>query len=329
MHTPPSADDRNIVVLALYQFVDLPDYREMRGPLLRRCQELELLGTLLLAHEGINGTVAGSREGIDGLRAFLARDGRFDALEAKESLTDSPPFLRMKVKLKKEIVTLGVPGLSPATKTGTRVAAKDWNALISDPEVILIDARNQYEMDIGTFHHAVSPETDTFREFPDFIRERLDPARDRKVAMFCTGGIRCEKASAYLLAQGFEQVFQLDGGILRYLEDIDSEQSLWQGECFVFDGRVSVDHNLSPGIHQQCFSCRHPVSPADMASEHYEEGVSCPHCHEQLTERKRQRLRERQRQVKLAEQRQQRHIGQIQPSKTKRKSGAPRTSAAS
>ena len=312
------SDTPETVVLALYQFVDLEDYQALQQPLLDLCRQRGLLGTLLLAREGINGTVSGSRKGLNGLLQFLADDGRFNALEAKESLTDSAPFLRMKVKLKKEIVTLGVNGLSPSTKTGTRVPAEEWNNLISDPDVILIDARNQYEMDIGTFNNAISPETETFREFPDYIKSNLDPQRDKKVAMFCTGGIRCEKASAYLLQQGFEQVFQLDGGILRYLEAIDSNDSLWQGECFVFDGRVSVNHQLAPGIYQQCFACRRPVSPKDIASQYYEEGVSCPHCHEDLSDKKRMGLRERQRQVKLAEQRQQQHIGQVQQKQLKK-----------
>jgi UPF0176 protein len=298
-----------IIVAALYKFAELPDYQEMQPALLNFCIECELYGTLLLAEEGINGTVAGSRAGIDALIAFLKADQCFADLEHKESCAEAMPFTRMKVKLKKEIVTLGVPGINPNEKVGTYVAPEDWNALISDPDVILIDTRNGYECDIGTFRGAIDPHTTTFREFPAYVSENFDPARHKKIAMFCTGGIRCEKASSLMVEQGFEQVYHLQGGILKYLEKIPPAESLWQGECFVFDQRISVGHGLKVGEYGQCHGCRHPVSPADKASKHYVEGVSCPHCFAGLTDEKRSRFAERQKQSELARKTGKLHIG--------------------
>ncbi|MEQ8289963.1 MAG: rhodanese-related sulfurtransferase [Gammaproteobacteria bacterium] len=298
-----------VVIAALYKFVELTDYVELQPRYLQFCQQHEIKGTLLLADEGINGTVAGSRASIDALLEYLRSDSRLADIEHKESYADEAPFLRTKVKLKKEIVALGQPGVSPCKRAGTRVEPEDWNQVISDPEVVLIDTRNHYEYQIGTFRNAVSPETTNFREFPDYVREQLDPAKHKKVAMFCTGGIRCEKASAYMLEQGFDQVYQLNGGILRYLEQVSKEDSLWEGECFVFDGRVAVDHNLEEGDYEQCFACRRPISDEDMQSPHYQKGVSCPHCINEKTEEQRAGFRERQYQVELAEKRQQKHIG--------------------
>jgi len=317
-----SSSSQAYVVLALYKFVPLDDFRVLRPILLELCRDAGICGTLLLAAEGINGTVAGSRAGIDRLLAWLHADGRFEGMEAKESLTEEAPFFRMKVKLKKEIVTMGVPGIAPQERTGTRVAARDWNALISDPDVVLLDTRNPYEYDIGTFKDAVVPEIDTFREFPDFVDRELDPTRNKRVAMFCTGGIRCEKASAYLLDKGFEAVYQLDGGILRYFEEVEAEESLWQGECFVFDGRVAVNHDLSPGVFVQCHACRMPLSPEERASDRYEEGVSCPHCFDRTSDAKKAGLRERQRQMQIAAARHQRHIGAVQASSKPAREGA-------
>lgn len=274
----------------MYKFVHLADYEEIQPTLLSFCQDLEIKGTLLLADEGINGTVAGTRSAIDQLLAHLKSDPRFADLEHKESISEEIPFHRMKVKLKKEIVTLGQPGISPTNRSGVRVEAKDWNAVISDPEVFVIDTRNHYEYQIGSFKHAVSPDTTNFREFPEYIKQNLDPEKNKKVAMFCTGGIRCEKASAYMLEQGFEEVYQLNGGILKYIEDVDVDESLWQGECFVFDGRVSVDHELGEGSYEQCFACRRPISDEDIQSEHYQQGVSCPHCIDETTEAQRAAL---------------------------------------
>lgn len=299
----------NIIVAALYKFAKLPDYRDMQPGVLDFCVAQGLKGTLLLAAEGINGTVAGTRAGIDALVSFLRADARLADLEHKESYANEMPFYRMKVRLKKEIVTLGVPGIDPNEKVGIRVAPEDWNALISDPDVVLIDTRNGYEYDIGTFRGAVDPATDTFREFPDYVSKNLDPAKHKKVAMFCTGGIRCEKATSFMLEQGFEEVYHLQGGILKYLEKIPAEKSLWQGECFVFDQRVAVGHGLALGEYDQCHACRYPVSPQEKASPKYQEGISCPHCFDSLTEEKRVSTAERQKQVELALKRGMAHIG--------------------
>ena len=281
----------------------------MHGPLRLFCQQHGLRGTVLLAIEGINATVAGSREAIDDLGAYLRRDTRLAGMEYKESLADDFPFHRMKVRLKKEIVTMGIPEKQASRISGKHVGPAEWNALITDPAVTVIDARNQYECDIGMFKNAVSPQTEMFHQFPDYVANNLNPAIHKKIAMYCTGGIRCEKASAYMLKQGFSEVYQLNGGILRYLAETEPGENLWTGECFVFDDRVAVNNDLQPGVHQMCFSCRMPVSPEDRRSEKYEAGVSCPLCFDTQTEERRENLRERQRQVKLAEQRNQRHIG--------------------
>ncbi|WP_312271375.1 rhodanese-related sulfurtransferase [Pseudomonas sp.] len=297
----------SIVVAALYKFVTLEDYVERREPLLTVMLDNEVKGTLLLAQEGINGTIAGSRAGVDAVLAFLKADSRLVDLEHKESYCDEQPFYRTKVKLKKEIVTLGVPGVDPNKKVGTYVDPKDWNALISDPDVVLIDTRNDYEVGIGTFTNAVDPKTKSFREFPQYVRQNFDPSRHKKVAMFCTGGIRCEKASSFMLNEGFEEVYHLKGGILKYLEEVPQEDSLWQGDCFVFDNRVTVRHDLSEGEYDQCHACRTPISAADRESEHYVPGISCPHCWDSLPEKTRISARERQKQIELARQRNQPH----------------------
>ena len=298
-----------MVVAALYKFVRLADYRELRHAIFSVCKENQVKGTVLLAEEGINGTVAGSRSGIDQLRMFLGNDGRFDGLEYKESFADAVPFHRLKIKLKKEIVTMGQAGVAPDRLSGTRVDAAQWNELISDPDVLVLDTRNQYEYEVGTFRNAVSPGLASFRQFPGYVQSKLDPGRHRKVAMFCTGGIRCEKASAFMLQQGFTEVYQLQGGILKYLEEVQSGENLWQGECFVFDGRVAVDNGLHKGEHEQCYSCRRPLSAADRQSDRYQQGVSCPHCYDGLTAERRAGLQERQRQVELAAARNQLHVG--------------------
>lgn len=305
-----------ITVAALYKFAQLPDYQKMQPGLLDFCVQQGLYGTLLLAEEGINGTVAGTRAGIAAMIAFLKADPRLADLEHKESYADEMPFTRMKVKLKKEIVTLGVPGINPNEKVGTYVAPEDWNALISDPDVLVIDTRNGYECDIGTFRGAIDPKTTTFREFPAYVRQNFNPAKHKKVAMFCTGGIRCEKASSLMVSQGFEQVYHLQGGILKYLEKIPSSESLWEGECFVFDQRISVGHGLKVGEFEQCHGCRHPISPEDKASVKFIEGVSCPHCFDNQSEEKRARFAERQKQAELARKRGKLHIGEAQKKST-------------
>jgi len=300
---------KSIVVCALYKFIELANHEALRQPLLDFMQARDIRGTLLLANEGINGTVAGSREAIDQLLEHLQADPRLAGLNHKESYDENNPFYRTKVRLKKEIVTLGVEGIDPRQSAGTYVAPKDWNALISDPETILIDTRNDYETGIGTFKNAVDPATKTFREFPAYVEKNLDPAKHKKVAMFCTGGIRCEKSTAYLKELGFENVYHLQGGILKYLEDVPAEESLWEGECFVFDNRVSVDHSLVKGEHDQCHACRMPITEADKLSPEYEKGVSCPHCHDHSSPERKKRFQERERQMQLARQRGEAHIG--------------------
>tara|TARA_B100000767_G_C19734665_1_gene523347 strand:- start:856 stop:1806 length:951 start_codon:yes stop_codon:yes gene_type:complete len=302
-----------VIVAALYKFVALPDYHELREPLLDACINAGVKGTLLLATEGINGTVAGTRSAIDEVLAYLKRDKRFNDIDHKESLDVELPFYRMKVKLKKEIVTMGRDGIDPNSLVGHYVEPKNWNALITDPEVTVIDTRNKYECDIGSFKDAINPQTTTFREIPQFVDQQLDPAKHKKVAMFCTGGIRCEKSTAYLLEQGFDEVYHLKGGVLKYLEEVPKEQSLWQGECFVFDNRVAVDHNLNVGSYDQCHGCRHPITEAQKQSTYYQRGVCCPLCFDQLTDDKKQRFSERQKQIDLATERNQKHIGAAPP----------------
>ena len=293
-------DSPRIVVAALYKFVTLDDCEALREPLRQTMLAHGVKGTLLLAREGINGTVAGSREAIDALLAWLTADPRLTDIDHKESYCDEPPFYRTKVKLKREIVTIGAPDIDPNDMVGTYVEPERWNDVISDPEVLVIDTRNDYEVAIGSFEGAIDPRTTTFREFPDYVRQHYDPARHKKVAMFCTGGIRCEKASSFMLKEGFEEVYHLKGGVLNYLEKVPEAQSLWRGECFVFDNRVTVRHDLSEGDFEQCHACRMPVSVDDMRSAAYEAGVSCPHCIDSLPEKTRAAARERQRQIDLA-----------------------------
>jgi UPF0176 protein len=299
-----------IVVCALYHFVTLDDYPAMQAPLLQLMQRHGVKGTLLLAHEGINGTIAGSREGIDAVLAWLKSDPRLKGLDHKESFDTTLPFYRSKVKLKKEIVTMGVEGIDPRRKVGTHIDPKDWNALISSPDVLLIDTRNEYEVELGTFKGAINPHTESFREFPDYVKQNLDPAKHKKIAMFCTGGIRCEKSTAYLKEQGFGEVYHLKGGILKYLEEVPQGASLWQGECFVFDNRVAVNHSLEKGVHAQCHACRLPITEEDTRHPLYEKGVSCPRCHGTHSAEEMRNLRERQRQVDLAAARGEQHLGE-------------------
>ncbi|WNZ47508.1 rhodanese-related sulfurtransferase [Leptolyngbya boryana CZ1] len=273
-----------MLVAAFYKFVSLPDYVELRAPLLALCQEQEIRGTILLAQEGINGTIAGSRSAIAKVLDYLRSDSRFADLNVKESETESRMFDRLKIKLKKEIVTLGIPEVDPTQKVGTYVKPQEWNAVISDPETIVIDVRNRFEVSVGSFEGAIDPETASFRQFPDYVRSQLDPTQHQKVAMFCTGGIRCEKASAYLLSQGFKQVYHLEGGILKYLEEVPSEESLWRGECFVFDQRVAVTQGVKDGSYEMCYACGHPISPEEKASPLYQEGISCPYCSDTCSE---------------------------------------------
>lgn len=297
------------IVCAMYKFVALDNFEAMRQPLLDAMEKNGIKGTLLLANEGINGTVSGTREGIDGLLHYLNSDSRINPISCKESLHDDQPFYRTKVKLKKEIVTMGVEGIDPRQTVGTYVKPKDWNALISDPDVTVIDTRNDYEIEIGTFKHAIDPKTKTFREFPEYVANALDTTKNKKVAMFCTGGIRCEKSTAYLKEQGFEEVYHLEGGILQYLEDVPKDESLWEGDCFVFDNRVAVNHDLEKSKYDQCYACRLPITVEDTKSDVYEPGVSCPHCYGTHTDDQIARFREREKQVQLAKARNQEHVG--------------------
>lgn len=299
----------SIVVAALYKFVNLPDYQSLKAPLLKVCEANNIKGTLLLAEEGINGTIAGERDSIDKVLAYLQSDSRLLDIDHKESFTDNHPFLRMKVKLKKEIVTMGIPDINPNKQVGQYVEPKDWNDLINDPEVVVIDTRNNYEVEIGSFKNAINPETDSFRELPAYVEKNLDPKQHKKVAMFCTGGIRCEKSTALMKKQGFEEVYHLQGGILKYLEEVPENESLWQGECFVFDERVAVDHSLEKGQYDQCHACRFPITEEDKQSEKYNAGVSCPRCFNKTTTEQRQRFAERQKQIQLAKQRGEKHLG--------------------
>lgn len=299
----------NYIVCAMYKFVKLEDYQAMRAPLLEAMEKNAIKGTLLLAQEGINGTVSGSREGIDNLLKYLNADPRINPISYKESLHEEQPFYRTKVKLKKEIVTMGVEGIDPLKSVGTYVKPKDWNALISDPEVLLIDTRNDYEIEIGTFENAVNPNTETFRQFPEYVAKNLDPKKHKKVAMFCTGGIRCEKSTAFMKEQGFEEVYHLEGGILQYLEDVPESETMWKGDCFVFDNRVAVNHKLEKSKYDQCYACRLPITEEDKQSEKYEAGVSCPKCFGTHSEEQIARFREREKQVQLAQERHEDHVG--------------------
>jgi UPF0176 protein len=309
---------REFLTAAFYKFVELPDFADLKAPLLACCEANAVKGLILLAHEGINSTIAGPESGVRAVLAALRQDPRFADLQHKEAWSTKSPFYRMKVRLKKEIVTMGVPDVSPTKMAGTYVKPQDWNALISDPNVVVVDTRNDYEVGIGTFTGALNPDIQSFAQLPDWVagHSALNPASGKKpkVAMFCTGGIRCEKSTALLRAQGFDEVFHLEGGILKYLETVPEAESLWEGQCFVFDERVSVGHGLVPGPHGLCRACRHPLNDADMASPLFEAGVSCPKCHATTLETQKNSARERQRQWELAKARgDQPPIGQTLP----------------
>ena len=297
---------------AFYRFVVLDDTEQLRPQLLAQCQAQQVKGNVLLAHEGINGTIAGPEAGVRAVLAWLRADPRLAALVHKEAWATEDPFYRMKVSLKREIVTLGVPDVHAATEAGTYVSPQDWNQLIDDPDVAVVDVRNDYEVAIGSFQGAIDPHTRSFSEFPQWVERNEALLRGKsKVAMFCTGGIRCEKSTAYLRQLGFDEVYHLEGGILKYLETVDAKDSRWQGDCFVFDERVSVGHGLQPGDHQLCRSCRRPLDATDRASPLFVEGVSCAHCHGSTTEAQKSAYAERQRQMERAAARAERHVGQV------------------
>ena len=306
---PPA--DTPIVVSAFYKFVLLEDFEDIQPALQAHCKAHGVLGTILLAREGINGTVCGTQAAIDALMQAFAADARLADITPKFSFASEPAFYRMKVRLKKEIVTMGRPHIDPVGDVGAYVKPEDWDALIEDPDTLVIDTRNAYEVAIGTFDGAVNPETASFREFPGWVDNYLAQLdeKPKNIAMFCTGGIRCEKSTAYLIGQGYENIFHLDGGILKYLETVDEADSKWQGDCFVFDERVSVRHGLAEGDYDMCHACRMPLAAEDKELNSYEPGVSCLHCIKERSEADRARFRERQKQMRLAAERGEKHIG--------------------
>ena len=307
------------VTCALYKFVALPNYGSIRHPLLKVMTDNQVYGTLLLASEGINGTISSTRAGIDAVLNWLSQQPGLENIDTKESFDKEIPFYRTKVKLKKEIVTMGVEGVDPRQVVGSYVKPQDWNDLISDPEVLVVDTRNDYEVEIGTFKNAVDPKTTSFREFPDWANKNIDRAKTKKIAMFCTGGIRCEKSTAYMKEQGFEEVYHLEGGILKYLEEVPKDQTLWQGECFVFDNRVAVDHDLKRGSYDQCHACRMPITEQEKTLDSYQEGLSCHHCFDRVSDEQKQRFAQRQKQVQLAKARGEKHIGSAAQQDTERR----------
>ena len=308
--TPP---DKGVIVAAFYKFIHLSDPVAVQRDLQKACESAGILGTILIAHEGINGTVCALREGICALMAHFADSPYFSDIQPKYSFAEKPAFYRMKVRLKREIVTMGQPDIDPENSVGTYVSPQDWNALISASNTLVIDTRNRYEVAIGTFENAVDPETASFRDFPAWIENYMadlpEEKRPKNIAMFCTGGIRCEKATSYLRARGYENVFHLEGGILKYLETMPAEDSAWRGECFVFDQRVSVKHGLAPGAYDQCHACRTPLTQEDKQRASFEHGVSCLHCIDAHDDSDRARFRERQKQIRLSKERGQAHIG--------------------
>jgi len=297
------------IVCALYKFVRLDNHESLCQPLLDLMLAERVRGTLLLATEGVNGTIAGSRQGVDRVVDWLQQVPGLQMLDRKESVSEKLPFKRSRVKLKKEIVTMGVEGVDPNKTVGTYVDPKDWNELITDPDVILIDTRNDYEVEIGTFKGALSPDTQTFREFPQWVEDNRQNLKKPKVAMFCTGGIRCEKASSFMKQNGFDDVYHLKGGILKYLETQPEKESLWEGDCFVFDQRVAVKHGLKESDYDQCYACRYPITDKEKESPLYVKGVSCPRCHNKMSEEQRARFAERQKQIALAKERGEDHLG--------------------
>ena len=300
-----------ILVAALYKFVEIDDLLSLQSDLHEICEKNNIMGTILIANEGINGTISGKTNEINQTISLLKSDKRFTNIEIKYSSTDKQPFHRMKVRLKKEIVTIGLPKINPNKKVGTYVKPDDWNDLISDPNVVVIDTRNKYETKIGSFENALDPETSSFREFPDWVKKFKSSKENanKKIAMFCTGGIRCEKASSLMKEEGFEDVYHLQGGILKYLETIDKENSLWNGECFVFDQRVCLTDELEVGSYKMCFACRMPITHEEMQNEKYIEGISCIYCYDKTTKEKKERFGSRQKQILLAKERGEKHLG--------------------
>ena len=311
-----SKSNLSVVVLSLYRFTKFPDFESFRTPLYNLMVSESVLGTFLLAPEGINGTISGPKKGVDAVIEWLEKDARFANLEAKESYVKEQPFFRTKVKLKKEIVTMGIGNINPNELVGTYIDPDDWNEFIADPDVLVVDTRNDYEVKIGTFINSVNLETKNFREFPDKAKKHLKSKDKKKIAMFCTGGIRCEKSTAYMKQQGFEEVFHLKGGILSYLEKVPESNSRWRGECFVFDNRVTVNHNLEKGCYDQCHACRMPITNEEKNHENYKKGISCHYCVGQHSSKQIKRYTDREEQVSLAKKRGEAHLGSSIESQT-------------
>ena len=306
-------------VATFYQFADLPDCNVWQRKLRTHCKKYNVLGTIILAEEGINATISSNSEGIKQVIDFIRKDERFAKMTFRTCRTIRKTFYRIRVVVRKEIVTLGDPSINPNDQVGTYVQPKDWNKIIQDPDVVVVDTRNNYEVELGTFKGAIDPKTETFCQWDDFVKQNLENHKQKKVAMFCTGGIRCEKASSHLIKNGFEEVYHLKGGILNYLENINPEKSLWEGECFVFDHRVSVVHGLEDGEAQICFGCRWPLKTEDLNSEKYEPGICCPHCADSLDPVRRKSLVERNKQIQIARKKNREHLGQDVPLNTKKK----------
>ena len=308
------SNKNEILVASLYKFVEIKDMLSLQDNLYNICEENNIMGTILIADEGINGTISGKNNKIKKTISSLTSDERFSDIEIKYSSTDKQPFHRMKVRLKKEIVTIGIPEINPNKKVGRYVKPEDWNELISNPDVVVIDTRNKYETKIGSFQNALDPKTASFREFPDWVKKfkNSEENANKKIAMFCTGGIRCEKASSLMKEEGFEDVYHLQGGILKYLETVDKENSLWNGECFVFDQRVCLTDELEVGSYKMCFACRMPITEKEMLDEKYIEGISCIYCYDKTTKEKKERFGSRQKQILLAKERGEKHLGEKQ-----------------
>ncbi len=312
---PYPPQETPIIVMAMYKFVNFIEFKEFRPQLQTLCRKQNIYGTILLAPEGLNGTVSGHYDDICILMEFLQKNALFTDIEAKFSFCIEQPFHRMKVRLKKEIVTLGQPSIDPENTTGAYIPPKQWNNMLEDPDTIVIDTRNDYEVEIGTFKNALDPKTKTFREFVDYVENTLKPMvkekKPKNIAMFCTGGIRCEKSTSYLLQEGFKNVYHLKGGILKYIEMVQPEDSLWEGECFVFDNRVSVKQGLEQGEYDMCHACRMPITQKDKTHKHYQAGIACHKCHGSHSEKQLKRYSDRQKQVEIFQKRGTNHIGQV------------------
>ena len=313
---------QDYLTCALYKFISLPGYQSLQSPLHTLMVKNNVFGTILLAEDGIIGTISGLPRDVGVVITWLQNQPSLSNIDQKTSYHDEIPFYRTKVKLKKEIVTMGVEGINPKEVVGTYVKPNEWNALIEDPEVLVVDTRNDYEVEIGSFKNAIDPQTKTFRDFPNWAEKNLDKTQHKKVAMFCTGGIRCEKSTAYLKENGFDEVYHLEGGILKYLQEVPKDQTLWQGECFVFDNRVAVNHDLEKGSYDQCHACRMPITEKEKESKYYQPGLACHHCHDMVADDRKQRFAERQKQVELARERGEDHIGNAAMAATERRRAA-------